>query len=413
MTSAFTPVTIGPVTLRNRFIRSGANEMMASKSLPTHALVEFHRLLAEGGVGMTTLAYVAVSPDGRTFASQGVLDDAAVPHYRAVTAAVHAAGALASAQITHGGSFVQHKELSTKRAMSSSGGIDKMGVLMGRWFQRAMTRADMDQVRDEFVAAARRAVAAGFDAVELHMGHGYLLNQYISPLSNKRRDEYGGTAAKRARYPAEILAAVKAAVGDRIAVLAKINLFDGAKGGATVEDGIVTARALEAAGVDMIVMSGGRNIESSYVMFSSPLPYDDLAAMQPGLLAKIQFKLLKMATPKTVKFSELYFIEAARRVRAAVKCKLGYLGGVLSLEAAERTLDEGFEAIVMARALVHDPALVNRFRADPHHHSGCNACNRCVALMYGPSGTYCPVTNNQIDPILNKTLAGEELHYAA
>lgn len=411
--SAFTPLQIGPVTLRNRFIRSGANEMMARRSLPTHALLAFHHQLAAGGVGMTTLAYVAVSPDGRTFASQGVLNAAAVPHYRAVTNAVHAAGALASAQITHGGSFVQHKELSTRRAMSSSGGIDQMGMFMGRWFQRAMTRADMDQVKDEFVAAARNAVAAGFDAVELHMGHGYLLNQFISPLSNRRRDEYGGSAEKRVRFPAEVLAAVKAAVGDSIAVLAKINLFDGAKGGATVEDGIVTARALEAAGVDMLVMSGGRNIESSYVMFSSPLPYDDLAAMQPGLLAKIQFKFLKMATPKTVKFSELYFIEAARRVRAAVNCQLGYLGGVLSLNAAERTLDEGFDAIVMARALVHDPALVNHFRADPQHRSGCTACNRCVALMYGPAGTYCPLTDNQIDPILNEIPAGEELYHAA
>jgi 2,4-dienoyl-CoA reductase-like NADH-dependent reductase (Old Yellow Enzyme family) len=413
MTSAFTPVTIGPVTLRNRFIRSGANEMMARKSLPTHALVEFHRRLAAGGVGMTTLAYIAVSPDGRTFASQGVLNEASVPHYRAVTDAVHAAGALASAQITHGGSFVQHKELSTKRAMSSSGGIDKMGVLMGRWFQHRMTRSDMDRVRDEFVAAARHAVAAGFDAVELHMGHGYLLNQYISPLSNKRRDAYGGSALKRVRFPAEVLAAVKAAVGDRVAVLAKMNLFDGAKGGATVEDGIVTAGALEAAGADMLVLSGGRNIESSYVMFSSPLPYDDLAKMQPGLLAKLQFKLLKMATPKSVRFSELYFLDAARRVRAAVRCKLGYLGGVLSLDAAERTLDEGFDGVVMARALVHDPALVNHFRADPAHRSACDSCNRCVAAMYGSAGTYCALTNNRIDPKLNKISAGEELSHAA
>lgn len=413
MSAAFTPVTIGPVTLRNRFIRSGANEMMTCSSLPTHALREFHRRLAAGGIGMTTLAYVAVSPDGRTFASQGVLNAASVPHYRAVTDAVHAEGALASAQITHGGSFVQHKELSTRRAMSSSGGIDKMGVLMGRWFQRRMNRTDMDQVRDEFVAAARLAVEAGFDAVELHMGHGYLLNQYISPLSNKRRDAYGGTAEKRVRYPAEILAAVKAAVGDRIAVLAKINLFDGAKGGATVEDGIVTARALEAAGADMLVLSGGRNIESSYVMFSSALPYDDLAAMQPGLLSKIQFKLLKMATPKTVRFSELYFLEAARRVRAAVTCQLGYLGGVLSLSAAEQVLGEGFDAVVAARALVHDPEMINRFRADATHRSGCNACNRCVAHMYGPAGTYCTLSGNKIDPRLNTIPAGEELLHAA
>jgi 2,4-dienoyl-CoA reductase-like NADH-dependent reductase (Old Yellow Enzyme family) len=276
-----------------------------------------------------------------------------------------------------------------------------------------MSRADMDQVRDEFVAAARRAVEAGFDAVELHMGHGYLLNQYISPLSNKRRDQYGGDAEKRARYPAEVLAAVKRAVGDRIAVLAKINLFDGAKGGATVEDGIVTAKALEAAGADMLVLSGGRNIESSYVMFSSPLPYDDLAAMQPGLLSKIQFRILKMATPKTVRFSELYFLDAARRVRAAVGCKLGYLGGVLSLDAAEQALGEGFEAVVMARSLVHDPALVSRWRADAAHRSACDACNKCVAAMYGPAGTFCTRTNNSIDPSLNRIPAGEDILHAA
>ncbi|MES2497967.1 MAG: NADH:flavin oxidoreductase [Pseudomonadota bacterium] len=413
MSIAFTPVTVGPITLPNRFIRSGANEMMTCDSIPTRSLREFHRRLAAGGVGMTTLAYIAVSPDGRTFASQGVLNAASVPHYRAIADAVHAEGGKLSAQITHGGSFVQHKELSTKRAMSSSGGIDKMGVLMGRFFQRQMTRADMDQVRDEFVAAARLAVEAGFDAVELHMGHGYLLNQYISPLSNKRRDAYGGTAEKRVRFPAEVLAAVKQAVGDRIAILAKINLFDGAKGGATVEDGIVTAKALEAAGADMLVLSGGRNIESSYAMFSSPLPYDDLAKMQGGLLAKLQFKLLKMATPKTVRFSELYFLEAARRVRAAVGCKLGYLGGVLSLTAADQALAEGFEAVVMARSLVHDPALVAKWRADATHRSACNACNRCVAAMYGGAGTYCTETGNQIDIGLNKIYAGEEFSNAA
>jgi len=224
MADAFSPVQIGPISLRNRFIRSGANEMMVKASLPTKSLLELHRAIAAGGTAMTTLAYIAISRDGRTFSEQGVLDDRAVPHYRAVTDAIHAEGGKASAQITHGGSFVQHKELSTPRAMSSCGGIDKMGVMMGRFFQRQMTRADMDQIIGEFVAAAERAVAAGFDAVELHMGHGYLLNQYISPLSNKRRDDYGGTAEKRVRFPAEVLAAVKYAVGDRIAVLAKMNL---------------------------------------------------------------------------------------------------------------------------------------------------------------------------------------------
>lgn len=411
MTDAFSPVTIGPTTLRNRFIRSGANEMMARGSLPTQALLRLHEALAKGGVGMTTLAYVAVSRDGRTFADQGVMDERAVPHYRAVAEAVHAHGAKISAQITHAGSFVQHKELSTKRAMSASGGIDLMGVMQGRFLQREMTRADMEQVTGEFVAAAQRCAAAGFDAVELHMGHGYLLNQFISPLSNKRRDEYGGSAENRARFPAEVLAAVKRATGDKLAILAKINLMDGVAKGGTVEDAIVTARVLEKAGADMLVLSAGRNIEASWQIFGSPLPYEDLGKMQHGLLAKLQFALLKLSTPKNVAFRELYLLEAARRVRAAVAMPLAYLGGVQSRQAAEQVLGEGFDAAVMARALVHDPDLVNKFAADPAFHSGCIACNRCVAAMYGPNGTFCPLTQNALDATLQNTPA--EVTYAA
>lgn len=413
MADAFSPVTIGPITLRNRFIRSGANEMMVKASLPTRSLVELHRAIAAGGTAMTTLAYIAISRDGRTFAEQGVLDDRAVPHYRAVTDAIHAAGARASAQITHGGSFVQHRELSTRRAMSSSGGIDKMGVMMGRFFQHRMTRADMGRITAEFVAAAERAVAAGFDAVELHMGHGYLLNQFVSPLSNTRTDDYGGTAARRIRFPAEVLAAVKHAVGDRIAILAKINLLDGVAKGGTVDDAIVTAQALESAGADMLVLSAGRNIEAAWQIFGSPMPYDDLAAMQGGFFSKLQFKILKATTPKDLKFRELYLLDAAKRVRGAVAMKLGYLGGVQSLAGAEIALEAGFDAVVMARALVHDPDIVNKFRADPAHHSQCTACNRCVAAMYGPAGTYCPVVENPIDVVLNQTPAGEELLHAA
>lgn len=413
MSDAFSPVTIGPTTLRNRFIRSGANEMMTKQSLPTKSLLTLHRAIAAGGVGMTTLAYVAVSRDGRTFEDQGILDARSVPHYRAVTDAIHAEGAKASAQITHAGSFVQHRSLSTPRAMSASGGIDKMGVMMGRWFQRPMTTDQMRQVTDEFVAAASFAADAGFDAVELHMGHGYLLNQFISPLSNFRRDDYGGTAENRVRVPAEVLGAVKRAVGGRLAILAKMNLMDSAPKGATVEDGIVTARALEAAGADMLVLSAGRNIESSWQMFGSPLPYDDLAAMQGGLFAKLQFKLLKATTPKRLQFHELYLLDAARQVRSAVATKLGYLGGVKSMTAASRALDEGFDAVVMARAIVHDPQIVERFRADPSHRSACDSCNRCVAAMYGPAGTYCVLSNNRIDAKMNQIPAGEEVEHAA
>ncbi len=409
----FSPVQIGPITLRNRFIRSGANEMMTKGSLPTKSLAEFHGALARGGVGMSTLAYVAVSPDGRTFLDQGMLNSDSVRHYRAVTDAIHEGGARASAQITHGGSFLQHNQISTPRAWSASGGIDKVGFLMGRLFQHQMNRQNMDQVRDEFAIAAERAVEAGFDAVELHMGHGYLLNQFISPLSNFRRDEYGGSAENRVRFPAEVLAAVKQAVGDRIAVLAKINLVDGVPKGATVEDAIVTAKALQAAGADMLALSAGRNIENTSIMFGSAMPYDDLAAMQKGLIAKVQFEVMKRTMPKAPTFRQNYLMDYSKQVKAALgpdrKVMLGYLGGVQSLDGARDALDDGFEAVVMARALIHDPALVGKWQNRANISSGCIACNRCVAAMYGPSGTHCPEVGNAIDPRLNTIAAGDAL----
>ena len=412
----FSPVAIGPITLRNRFIRSGANEMMSKDMKPTRALVDFHAAYARGGIGLTTLAYVAVSKDGRTLPGQGVMSADSLPHYRAVTDAIHAEGAKASAQITHGGSFCQITDLSTPRAMSASGGIDKMGVLMDRFFQHAMTRADMDQVREEFAAAARRCEQAGFDAIEVHMGHGYLLNQFISPLSNKRRDAYGGSPENRARFPAEVLAAVKAATGGRLAILAKINLTDAVPRGATVDDAIVTARALEAAGADMLVLSAGRNIESTWAMFGSPLPYDDLAAMQGGLFARLQFAILKRSVPKLPPFRDNYLLEQALALKAglgASAMKLAYLGGVQSLAGAQAALDAGFDAVTLARALIHDPHMIERWRTGESKVSGCTACNRCVAVMYGPAGTHCPVVGNALDPALKDIFAGETVPHAA
>lgn len=407
-TSSFTPVTVGPITLRNRYVRAGANEMMTTGCLPSRSLLVFHERLAEGGVGMTTLAYIAVSSDGRTFKEQGVITPEAVAHYRAITDAVHARGAKISAQITHAGSFVQHDELSTKRAWTADGGLDILGLGRGRPLQHRMTPADMDKITAEFVRAAELCRDAGFDAVEIHMGHGYLLNQFISPLSNHRRDEYGGSAENRARFPAQVAKAVKLAVGDDMAVLAKINLHDGVKKGATVDDAIVTAKAMETAGIDMLVLSGGRNIESSWALFNSPLPYADLKKVQTGLAAALQFFVLERTTPKSAVFRELYFLDAARRVRAEVRCGLAYIGGLLSRKDADALINEGFEAVVMARALVHQPDLVNAFQSGEAERSNCISCNRCVATMYTPVALNCPINSNALPVDWNKVPAGDQ-----
>ncbi|MGH8859151.1 MAG: NADH:flavin oxidoreductase, partial [Polaromonas sp.] len=266
--SPFSPVQIGPIALRNRFVRSAANEGMVKEGAPSKALVEHHRKMAAGGVALCTAAYGAVSSIGRTLPNQVWIRPEATPDLMALADAVHAEGGKMSYQLTHGGLFVTSIKVK-ERLMSACGGFNRAGLLIGNWWSRAMTEDDMARVIDEFVAAARICRDAGLDAVELHMGHGYLLNQFISPLNNKRRDQYGGNAVNRVRFPAAVLSAVKRAVGQSMAVIAKINVADGVKGGATVEDGMVTAIALEAAGADMLVLSGGRNVESGAFMFGS------------------------------------------------------------------------------------------------------------------------------------------------
>lgn len=181
--SPFDPMRIGPLQLRNRFIKSATNEGMAKGGTPSKGLVEHHRRMAAGGAAMTTVAYCAVSPDSRTFVDQLTLDATSLPHLKVLTEAVHREGAAASAQITHGGAFNFLPRLSTRYPRSASGGFNPPGVINGRLVKVPMTEAELERVADEFVLAALRARDAGFDAVELHMGRALihepqLVNQF-------------------------------------------------------------------------------------------------------------------------------------------------------------------------------------------------------------------------------------------
>ena len=385
---AWEPLQIGPVTLRNAFIKAATNENMSKKGVPTQAMLEHHRTLAEGGVGMSTMAYLAVEKTGRTLADQIWLHAEVLPDLKAVTDAVHQAGGKIAAQITHGGSFVTGTFVPAP-LKSASGGLNAAGLLCGNVFRRAMNRHDMDEMVERFVEGAELCVKAGFDAVEIHMGHGYLLNQFISPLDNRRTDEFGGGPENRVRFPARVLRAVKDAVGDRIAVLAKINVDDGRTRGAHVEDAIVTAKALEEAGADMLVLSGGRNVESNWFTFGSSM---NLEAMM-GVIGKWTLTGIAVAsTAKTapkVAFKELYFWEYSTQIRKAVSMPLAYIGGVKSTANVEQIMAGGFEAVVMGRALLREPDLINRWQTSPEEPSLCDSCNSCLAYIYHPAGTWC------------------------
>jgi 2,4-dienoyl-CoA reductase-like NADH-dependent reductase (Old Yellow Enzyme family) len=261
-----------------------------------------------------------------------------------------------------------------------------------------MTEADMEQVAEEFAAAARLAREAGFDAVEIHMGHGYLLSQFLSPMYNKRRDQYGGGPENRARFPAMVLKRVLAAVGQDLAVVCKICVTEGAKNGATAEDAAIVARVLEAAGAHLLVLSGGMNVESPWIMFGSPLPKAAVEGAQSWIM-KTAMRILKAKEPKT-EFHEMYFLEHSRKVRAAVRMPLAYLGGVESLANVEQAMGEGFDCVAMGRALIRNPDLVNQFQAGQAERAGCNRCNECVSMMYSAGGTSC-VLDTPNDAALN------------
>ena len=400
--AAYTPIQIGPLRLRNRFIKAATNEGMAKGGVPSKMLVEHHRRMAAGGAALTTVAYCAVAPDGRTFEDQVTLDVESLPHLRALTAAVHAEGAAASAQITHGGAFTFLPKLSTPYPYSASGGFNPAGVIAGRLFKTAMRRVDMERIAEEFVAGARLAREAGFDAVEIHMGHGYLLSQFLSPHYNRRRDEYGGSAVNRARFPAEVLERVLAAVGQDLAVICKICVTEGHGGGASIEDTVEVAQVLERSGAHLLVLSGGMNVEAPWAIFGSNMPAAAVEAIQNPMV-RFASKLMRLWEPKLT-FRELYLLQHSRRVRAAVRMPLAYLGGAKSVAGVEQAMRDGFECVVMGRALIHEPDLINLFRDGSSSVSGCTACNQCVVMMYTPAGTSC-VLRAPNDVVMNRTPA--------
>jgi 2,4-dienoyl-CoA reductase-like NADH-dependent reductase (Old Yellow Enzyme family) len=335
-------------------------------------------------------------------------DPASLADFRALTDGVHKHGGAACAQITHAGcfTFLDKTQLATNRPLSASGGFNKVGVMSNRWFKKKMGRADMDAMVAEFVSAAINARKAGFDAVELHMGHGYLLSQFLSKFYNKRWDDYGGAIQNRVRFPNEVLGRVLDAVGKDMAVIVKYSMTDGKPGGNTIEDGIAVAKSIEATGAHLAVLSNGLNVESITAMFGSPFPKANRGTAANPVIA-LGMWIQSLSEPKDVVFRENYLLENALQVRAAVAMPLAYLGGVQSLGGAQQALADGFDAVALGRALVFDPGFVNALQSGTTTQSGCTACNRCVTMMYSPGGTSC-VLGPPGDQALNRIPAGAD-----
>ena len=385
----FTPARLGGLRLRNRVIRSGAYEGMCLDNGPSSALIRHHRTVASGGVGMTTVAYCAVSPRARTFQQQMIMRPEIVPGLRELTNAVHSEGAAASLQLGHCGSFSRNRDVPRGYPKGPSFGINRYGMLSGLPVARAMSGQDMAETAEEFGLAAGLSRSAGFDAVEIHLGHGYLLSQFLCPATNRRSDVYGGSIDSRLRFPVEVLRSVREAVGPDFPVLAKINLDDGFRGGLRIDDAVRIARRIEDEGVTAAVLSGGFVSRTPFFLLRGGSPLKEMSRVEESRLHRIALRLFGPAVVKALPFDEMFFLEPARKIRRAVDMPLILLGGIVSLDNMETALKEGFDFVCMARALIHDPGFVNRLIAGEIHRSSCDHCNRCVAEMDAPEGVRC------------------------
>ena len=362
MSGLFEPTTIKSMTVRNRFVRSATWEGMATPDgAVTRGLIEASERLARGGVGLIITGHAYVSREGQAGPGQlGVYSDDQSAGLAQMTRAVHNLGGVVAIQLAHAG-IRAATQLTGLEACGPSPMDTESGPL-----GREMTESDIEEVTRAFALAALRAREAGFDAVQIHGAHGYLLSQFLSPYFNKRQDTYGGGIANRARLAMEVLAAVRKAVGPDFPIFIKMNAEDFLSGGLSSEDMLLAAALLEKGGIDAIEMSGGTQVSGG----NTPS------------------RIGKPAPGET----EAYYEAQARRYKERIKAPLMLVGGIRTIETAERLLGEGLaDYIALCRPLIREPGLVNRWKGGDRRPATCVSDNGCFKPGLDGEGVYCVV----------------------
>jgi 2,4-dienoyl-CoA reductase-like NADH-dependent reductase (Old Yellow Enzyme family) len=378
----YAPAELGPVRLRNRIIKSATFEGVMPDSLVTDELIGFHRRVAEGGAGMTTVAFLAASPEGRTHAEAVWVRRDAVPGLARLADVVHDAGAAVSAQLGHAGPVANPRSNGAK-SLAPSKAFNPLAIRR----IPAATEDDLVRITADFGRSAALVAEAGFDAVEIHLGHNALLSSVPSPRFTQREDQWGGSLENRARFPRGVVDAVRAAVGDRLAVTAKLNMDDALPGGLKLDESLEFAAMLEADGtIDALELTGGSSFGNPMYLFRGPAPRDDFATTLP-LHARIGFKLAGEKLMPDYPWEEAYFRDDARRYLQALDLPIILLGGINRPDTVQGALDEGFSFVAMARALLREPDLVERWARGETAEATCIHCNRCMPTIY--SGTRC------------------------
>lgn len=359
MPDIFAPASIGKLEIRNRFVRSATWEGLAAPDgACTPEVINVLAELARGGVGLIISSHTYVSPEGQATGRQlGIYDDNAAKTLEPLAAAVHKEHGRVALQLAHAGILAFTKETGQPAlAVSAVEGLRKSPV-------REATRDDIALLVEAFSAAALRARAAGFDAVQVHAAHGYLLSQFLSPAFNRRTDEYGGPVENRARCLLEIVAGIRKSLGKDFPVLVKLNSRDDVENGLVLEDSIKAGKMLAEAGVDAIELSGGTLISG-----------------------KLSPSRVKIDSPE----KEAYFREAARVFKKEVPLPLILVGGIRSFATAHALIKSGTADFVsMSRAFICEPGLVKRWKSGDLRPSECVSDNRCFRPAMAGRGINC------------------------
>ncbi len=336
----FAPYKIGNMEMRNRFMRSATWDGTADEAgAVTGRSLALYEELGRGHIGLIVTGHAFISLLGQAGAGQyGIYSDGLIPGLRRMTEAVHNGGGKIAAQIAHAGinsGYLEGKGIAAL-AVSASTEVPRP--------HREMTEGEIEAIIVEFEAAARRAVEAGFDAVQLHGAHGYLMSQFLSPLTNHRKDHWGGTPENRRRLHIEVARRVRPTPGKDFPLLIKFGVKDDQEGGLAIDEGLETARQMVANGIDGIEVSGGIGMTS---------------------VAK----------------GEAYFRDRVAAVKRAVTAPVMAVAGIRSVQTAQSIVDSGdADMISMSRPFIREPGLVARWEKDSTDSAKCISCSRCFVF---------------------------------
>lgn len=355
----FTSLKIGETTLKNRIIRSATWEGMCVDGAPTEKLIKLYEELAENNVGLIITGYTYVSKEGMQLPGKMGLDsDKYLDLFKKLTDTVHQKGGLIAVQLVHAGGQANRKSSGLQPIAPSAVSFPTYQEIPDE-----MTKSDIARVIECFALAARRARDAGFDFIQLHGAHGYLINQFLSPLTNKRVDEYGGSLENRCRFLKEVITSIKDSVGKDFPLTIKLNGDDCIEGGFNINDAIEVAKMLETWGILFIEVSGG----SAASKDKSPVR-------------------AKIDSPE----KEGYNCEFSKKIKEQVKIPVGVVGGIRSFEVVQNILKDNIaDAISLSRPLIREPNLVNRWINGDIRKAKCISCNGCFKPGLSGEGIYC------------------------